>query len=317
MIARELVAVPQYAGEVERGLTSSPKSLPTKLFYDAAGSELFEAITGLPEYYPTRTEFAILEEHASEMARLAGTGLAIVELGAGTAAKTCTLLKAVAARQMRVDYVPVDISRAAVREARERVRAEVPQSHVRPIIADFSEGFDFLSSISGRRLVLYLGSSIGNFDPHAAIEMLGRVRHQLTQGDALLLGTDLVKSAKILVPAYDDAQGITAAFNKNILSRLNRELDSNFALDSFHHIACWNQSASRMEMHLESARAQRVDLKLIQLSVEFAPGERIHTENSYKYTIAMVREMLSASGFSLERTWFDHQRWFALHLARV
>jgi dimethylhistidine N-methyltransferase len=317
MIARELVAVPQYAGEVERGLTSSPKSLPTKLFYDAAGSELFEAITGLPEYYPTRTEFAILEEHASEMARLAGTGLAIVELGAGTATKTCTLLKAVAARQMRVDYVPVDISRAAVREARERVRAEVPQSYVRPIIADFSEGFDFLSSISGRRLVLYLGSSIGNFDPQAAIEMLSRVRNQLTQGEALLLGTDLVKNAKILVPAYDDAQGITAAFNKNILSRLNRELEANFALDSFHHIACWNQSASRMEMHLESARAQRVDLKLIQLSVEFASGERIHTENSYKYTIAMVREMLSASGFSLERTWFDHQRWFALHLARV
>jgi L-histidine Nalpha-methyltransferase len=317
MIARELIAVPQYAAEVERGLTSSPKSLPTKLFYDAAGSELFEAITGLPEYYPTRTEFAILEEHASEMARLAGTGLTIVELGAGTAAKTCTLLKAVAARQMRVDYVPVDISRAAVREARDRVRAEVPQSYVRPIVADLSEGFDFLSSISGRRLVLYLGSSIGNFDPQAAIEMLGRVRSQLTRGEALLLGTDLVKSAKILVPAYADAQGITAAFNKNILTRLNRELDANFALDSFHHIACWNRDASRMEMHLESARAQRVDLKLIPLSVEFAPGERIHTENSYKYTIPMVREMLSASGFSLERTWLDHRGWFALHLARV
>jgi L-histidine Nalpha-methyltransferase len=317
MIARELIAVPQYAGEVERGLISSPKSLPTKLFYDAAGSELFEEITRLPEYYPTRTELAILEEHASEMARLAGTGLAIVELGAGTAAKTCTLLKAVAARQMRVDYVPVDISRAAVREARDRVRAQVPQSYVRPMVADLGEGFDFLSSISGRRLVLYLGSSIGNFDPQAAIEMLGRVRNQLNRGEALLLGTDLVKSPKILVPAYADAQGTTAAFNKNILSRLNRELDANFALDSFRHIACWNGSASRMEMHLESAHAQRVDLKLIPLAVEFAPGERIHTENSYKYTIPMVREMLSASGFSLERTWFDHQRWFALHLARV
>ena len=317
MIARELIALPPYAGEVERGLTSSPKSLPTKLFYDAAGSELFEAITRLPEYYPTRTELAILKEHASEIARLAGTGLAIVELGAGTAAKTCTLLKAVAARQMRVDYVPVDISRAAVREARDRVRAEVPQSYVRPIIADLSEGFDFLSSISGRRLILYLGSSIGNFDPQAAIEMLARVRSQLTPGEALLLGTDLVKSAKILVPAYADAQGITAAFNKNILSRLNGELGANFALDWFRHIACWNRNASRMEMHLESARAQRVDLKLIPLSVEFAPGERIHTENSYKYTIPMVREMLSASGFSLEKTWFDRQRWFALHLARV
>src|SRR5581483_6054156 len=153
MIAREIIAAPQYAVDVECGLTSSPKTLPTKLFYDAAGSELFEAITELPEYYPTRTELEILQENSAEIARSAGTGLAVVELGAGTAAKTCTLLKAIAARQMRVDYVPVDISRAAVREARDRVRAEVPQSFVRPMIVDFSEGFDFLRSIPGRRLV--------------------------------------------------------------------------------------------------------------------------------------------------------------------
>ncbi len=317
MIAREIIAVPQYAVDVERGLTSSPKTLPTKLFYDARGSELFEAITELPEYYPTRTELEILQEHSAEIARSAGTGLAIVELGAGTAAKTCTLLKAVAARQMRVDYVPVDISRVAVREARDRVRAEVPQSFVRPMVVDFSEGFDFLRSIPGRRLVLYLGSSIGNFDPPAAVEMLESVRNELASGDALLLGTDLVKSPEILVPAYDDAQGVTAEFNKNILSRLNRELGANFDLDAFRHIACWNASASRMEMHLESIQAQTVDLKLIQLAVKFKAGERIHTENSYKYTMPIVNEMLSASGFSLEKTWFDQKQWFALHLARV
>jgi dimethylhistidine N-methyltransferase len=317
MIAREIIAVPQYAVDVERGLTSSPKTLPTKLFYDARGSELFEAITELPEYYPTRTELEILQEHSAEIARSAGSGLAIVELGAGTAAKTCTLLKAVAARQMRVDYVPVDISRVAVREARDRVRAEVPQSFVRPMVVDFSEGFDFLRSIPGRRLVLYLGSSIGNFDPPAAVEMLESVRNELAPGDALLLGTDLVKSPEILVPAYDDAQGVTAEFNKNILSRLNRELGANFDLDSFRHIACWNASASRMEMHLESIQAQTVDLKLIQLPVKFRAEERIHTENSYKYTIPMVSEMLNSSGFSLEKTWFDQKQWFALHLARV
>jgi dimethylhistidine N-methyltransferase len=317
MIAREIIAVPQYVVDVERGLTSSPKTLPTKLFYDARGSELFEAITELPEYYPTRTELEILQEHSAEIAISAGTGLAIVELGAGTAAKTCTLLKAVAARQMRVDYVPVDISRVAVREARDRVRAEVPQSFVRPMVVDFSEGFDFLRSIPGRRLVLYLGSSIGNFDPPAAVEMLESVCNELASGDALLLGTDLVKSPEILVPAYDDAQGVTAEFNKNILSRLNRELGANFDLDSFRHIACWNGLASRMEMHLESIQAQTVDLKMIQLPMKFRAGERIHTENSYKYTIPMVSEMLSASGFSLEKTWFDQKQWFALHLARV
>jgi dimethylhistidine N-methyltransferase len=317
MIARELIAAPQYAADVERGLNSSPKSLPTKLFYDAAGSALFEAITELPEYYPTRTELEILRDHSSEIARAAGTGLSVIELGAGTAAKTCTLLKAVAARQMRVDYVPVDISRAAVREARDRVRTQVPQSYVRPIVADFSQGFDFLGSIAGRRLVLYLGSSIGNFDPPAAIEMLDSVRRQLARGDALLLGTDLVKSSEILVPAYADAQGVTAEFNKNILRRVNRELEANFAVDCFRHVACWNASASRMEMHLESTRAQTVDLKLIPLSVDFSAGERIHTENSYKYTLPMVSEMLRASGFLLERTWFDGRNWFALHLARV
>jgi L-histidine N-alpha-methyltransferase len=317
MIARELITAPPYAADVERGLNSSPKSLPTKLFYDAAGSALFEAITELPEYYPTRTELEILRHHSSEIVRAAGTGLSVIELGAGTAAKTCTLLKAVAARQMRVDYVPVDISRAAVREARDRVRTQVPQSYVRPIVADFSQGFDFLGSIAGRRLVLYLGSSIGNFDPPAAIEMLDSVRKQLAPGDALLLGTDLVKSSEILVPAYADAQGVTAEFNMNILSRLNRELEANFAVDCFRHLACWNASASRMEMHLESTRAQTVDLKLIPLSVDFSTGERIHTENSYKYTLPMVSEMLQASGFLLERTWFDRQNWFALHLARV
>jgi L-histidine Nalpha-methyltransferase len=317
MIAREVIAVPQYAIDVERGLLSTPKTLPTKLFYDAAGSELFEAITALPEYYPTRTELEILQEHAGEIARAAGSGLAVVELGAGTAAKTCTLLKAIAARQMRVDYVPVDISRGAVREARNRVRAEVPQSFVRPMVADFSEGFDFLSTVPGRRLVLYLGSSIGNFDPEAAVEMLAGVREQLSSGDALLLGTDLVKSPDILVPAYDDARGVTAEFNKNILSRLNRELGADFDVDAFRHVACWNPTASRMEMHLESMRAQTVNLKMIQLTVEFSAGERMHTENSYKYTIPMVDEMLRSSGFSLEKTWFDRKKWFALHLARV
>lgn len=317
MIAREVVALPQYGEEVAERLLSLPKSLPCKLFYDAAGSALFEEITDLPEYYLTRTELAILRDRADEMACAAGPGVTVVELGAGTAAKTCTLLKALARRQMRVSYVPVDISPAALREARERVQSQLRPVLVRPVVADFSQGFCFLRAISGRKLVLYLGSSIGNFDPEAAVKMLGEIRAELRAGDALLLGTDLVKDESILVPAYDDAQGVTERFNKNILCRLNRELGAHFELDFFRHVAWWNGEQSRIEIYLESLRAQTVALRSLNLRVRLASGERIHTENSYKYTMPMVRAMLEPAGFALERTWFDKQKWFALHLARV
>ncbi len=317
MIARELVSVPSIASEVEQGLMGRPKTLPSKLFYDAAGSTLFEKITELPEYYLTRTELGVLRKHASEMARAVDPDATIVELGAGTAAKTCTLLQAFASRQMRVMYFPVDISWAALAEARERVSKESPQTCIRPVIADFSDGFGFLRDIPGRKLVLYLGSSIGNFETPAAIEMLRGVRSELGAGDALLLGADLVKDPAILVPAYDDAQNVTAEFNKNILRRINRELDADFDLDSFRHIALWNAVHSRMEMHLESLRPQTVNLRLLNLRVKFANGERIHTENSYKYTLARVREMLSAAGFTPGETWLDRKKWFSLHLATV
>jgi L-histidine N-alpha-methyltransferase len=299
MIARELIAVPSFASEVEQGLTSHPKTLPSKLFYDAAGSALFEKITELPEYYLTRTELAILQKHAP------------------ATAKTCTLLRAFANRQMRVNYFPVDISWAALAEARERVSKESPQTYVRPVVADFSDGFGFLRDIPGRKLVLYLGSSIGNFEISAAVDMLRSVHNELNSGDTLLLGTDLVKDSAILVPAYDDAQNVTAEFNKNILRRINRELGADFDIDSFRHVARWNAKQSRMEMHLESLQLQTVDLRSLNLRVKLANGERIHTENSYKYTLASVREMLNAARFSLGKTWLDRKKWFALHLAQV
>ena len=315
MIAREVIALPQYAEEVAEGLLSEPKTLPCKLFYDAAGSAIFEEITDLPEYYLTRTELAILRDHSDEMARVIGP-VTVVELGAGTATKTGTLLEALARRQMRVSYVPVDISPAALREARDRV-SQLGSISVRPVVADFSEGFGFLKNIPGRKLVLYLGSSIGNFTPTEAVNMLLQIRAELEAEDALLLGTDLVKDKSILVPAYDDAQGVTERFDKNILCRLNKELGANFDLDSFHHIALWNKRQSRMEIYLESLRPQNVVLGALNLRVRFAEGERIHTENSYKYTMKMVREMLTSSGFALERSWYDERKWFALHLASV
>jgi L-histidine Nalpha-methyltransferase len=317
MILHEPVPLPPYIDEVVLGLTSWPKTLPCKLFYDDRGSQLFEEITRLPEYYPTRTELGILQDSAKEIVAAAGTPVSIVELGAGTATKTSALLRAFGRRQLRVKYYPVDISPGALADAKDRIKDECQNVTVVPVVADFSDGFHFLREIPGRKLVLYLGSSIGNFEWNDAIAMLRKVREQLTPGDALLLGTDMVKPAEVLVPAYDDALAVTAQFNKNILVRLNRELDANFDLDSFRHIAEWAPTRSRMEIFLESTRPQKVTLRMPRLSVQFRAGERIHTENSHKYTLEMVERMLCVSGYNLEKTWFDSQKWFGLNLARV
>jgi L-histidine N-alpha-methyltransferase len=317
MIARELSPLPEYADEVVQGLLSRPKHLPCKLFYDDRGSALFEQITRLPEYYLTRTELEILRERSCEIALATGTPVSIVELGAGTATKTGTLIRAFSHRQMRLKYFPVDISPAALADAKSRIRQECPGVVVRPVVADFSNGFRFLRDIGGKKLVLYLGSSIGNFDWNSATAMLRAVREQLSFGDALLLGADMVKGAEILLPAYDDAQGITAQFNKNILARINREFDADFHLDSFRHVAEWNAARSRMEIFIESVKSQTVFLRTPAATVKFAAGERIHTENSHKYTMQMIESMLCVSGFKLETTWFDTRQWFGLHLARA
>ena len=188
---------------------------------------------------------------------------------------------------------------------------------VNPIVADYTGGVPALSRISGRKLVLYIGSSIGNFEPDEAIRILRRIRRTLRSGDALLLGADFAKNPKILVPAYDDSQGVTASFNKNILARLNRELDADFDIDAFRHIALWNRRCSRMEIYLESMAEQTAFLPPLDLDVRFERGERIHTENSYKYTDAMIESILRESGFALEQTWCDRKKWFGVHLARV
>lgn len=313
----QYVVDPAMAREVRDGLSAIPKRLPCKLLYDDVGSALFEQITDLPEYYLTRTERAIFEDYAAEMLEAAGPSLTLVELGAGTANKTRILIEELLQRQTRALFYPIDVSPAALNEAVTQLAAQFPQLRVNPVVADYSGGVPALSRISGRKLVLFIGSSIGNYDPPEAIAMLRRIRRSLRAGDALLLGTDLAKSGKILVPAYDDAQGVTAEFNKNILARLNRELDADFDLDAFRHLALWNKRCSRMEIYLESTAAQSVFIPAIDMDVRFAEGERIHTENSYKYTDEMVSNILSESGFKLERTWSDRRRWFGVHLARV
>jgi L-histidine Nalpha-methyltransferase len=305
------------ASAAREGLSASPKWLPAKLFYDEAGSALFERITELPEYYLTRTERSILENFAPQILQAAGPSLTLVELGAGTAAKTCILIEELLRRQSRAMFYPIDVSPSALQEAAMQLGRQFPQLRVNPIIADYTGGVEALNRISGRKLVLYIGSSIGNFEPDNSVRVLRRVRRTLRTGDALLLGADFAKSPKILVPAYDDSQGVTAAFNKNVLARLNRELEANFDLDTFRHVALWNRRCSRMEMHLESAIAQAVFVPALDLDITFAKGERIHTENSYKYTPGMIESILRESGFNLEQSWHDRQKWFGVHLARV
>jgi L-histidine Nalpha-methyltransferase len=317
MIAITQVPLPSTAADVIDGLTATPKWLPPRLFYDARGSELFEEITRLPEYYLTRTERTIFQAHAEEMVAQAGPNLSVFELGAGTATKTQLILRALAGRQARVTYIPVDVSHSALKQCADDLEQRFPQIRVEPIVADYTNGVARLKSVRGRKLVLYIGSSIGNFELNDAAAILGRIREGLRPGDALLLGVDLAKSPDVLLPAYNDAQGVTAEFNKNVLHRLNHELAADFDLERFRHVALWNPAESRVEMHLQSTCAQQVTFTIIGMTVSFDEGETIHTENSYKFTPEMTDQILHRAGFSLERTWTDPRRWFAEHLARV
>lgn len=305
------------AAAVRESLAAQPKRLPAWLFYDEAGSRLFDQITELPEYYLTRTERGILAAHAAEIVALAAGGarLRIAELGAGSADKTRLLLAAAVARQGAVVYEPVDVSATALEAARERIEREIAGVSVAPRVEDYTRGLELAQPGPGeRRLVLYIGSSIGNFEPQEALRLLQRLRASLSPGDSLLLGVDLVKDEQTLLAAYNDAAGVTAAFNRNLLCRLNRELAADFDPAAFRHRAVWNASESRIEMHLESRRAQQVFLASLELEVDFAAGERIHTENSYKYAPGQAESLLSESGFASAATWTDARDWFAVCL---
>ena len=311
------------ASAVREGLSDHPKRLPPWLFYDSEGSRLFDEITLLPEYYLTRTERGIfLADGQAIIAQAAGKDelvrLRITELGAGSADKTRLLLKAAVERQGAVIYEPVDVSETALEVARERIEQEIPGVEVAPRVLDYMRGLELEPTDDDeRRLVLYIGSSIGNFEPHEAARLLKGVREGLAPEDALLLGVDLRKDEQILLAAYDDADGVTARFNLNVLARLNRELGGDFNLEAFAHRAVWNESESRMEMHLESLRHQPVRLEALDIELAFAAGERIHTENSYKYTPGQAEAMLQAAGFTTESTWTDERGWFAVCLGRA
>jgi dimethylhistidine N-methyltransferase len=308
------------AAAVREGLASTPKRLPPWLFYDEAGSRLFDQITELPEYYLTRTERAILTSDAGGIIARAAAGqrLRITELGAGSADKTRLLLAAAVRRQSTVIYEPVDVSATALEDAQDRLERELPHVLVAPQVMDYTDGLELEQPAPGeRRLVLYIGSSIGNFEPEDAARLLRGVRAALRPGDALLLGVDLVKSADLLLAAYDDAEGVTAAFNGNLLVRLNRELGADFDLSAFSHRAVWNATASRMEIYLASSKAQTVQIPALDMTVQFGRSECIHTENSYKYQPGQAESMLVDAGFTPNMTWNDRRGWFAVCLARV
>jgi L-histidine N-alpha-methyltransferase len=325
MTTMTLQAFPTHAEEkvataVRDGLGSRAKRLPPWLFYDEAGSRLFEEITERPEYYLTRTERGIFQEFSDQILDRASGGarLRIAELGAGSADKTRLLLAAAMRRQGRVVYEPLDVSASALVAARQRIELELKEVTVTPRALDYTNGLTFAPAGSEeRRLVLYIGSSMGNFEPDEAARLLRKIRTELRAGDGLLLGVDMVKDESTLLAAYDDAAGVTADFNLNMLTRLNRELGAEFELDSFQHLAVWNEAASRIEMHLESRVEQSVWLAAMDMSVEFAEGERIHTENSYKYRPGQAEAMLAAAGFAPAGSWTDARGWFGVCLGRV
>jgi dimethylhistidine N-methyltransferase len=310
------------AAEVFSGLTAHPKTLSPWLFYDAAGSDLFEKITDLPEYYLTRAERSIFTAHADEIIQLARRDsqlpVHILELGAGSAAKTGLLLSAAARAQGRVLYQPIDVSASALAEAELHLQADLPGVDIdfQPHVGDYTRGYQHLVHPPGPRLALFIGSSIGNFEPAAAIELLRQLRSQLALEASFLIGVDLRKDPATLLAAYNDAAGVTAAFNKNVLVRINRELGADFDLDSFQHEARWNSRRSRIEMHLVSRRAQTVSIPALDLKVKFAAGESIHTENSYKYTPRRLRTLLASTGFAPTASWTDDKKQFLVTLAR-
>ena len=309
------VARSDFAADVRRGLNASPKVLLPVYFYDALGSALFDAICELPEYYVTRAETDVLTTYASEIVGAFGSPVRLIELGSGSARKTRILLDAIVGD---VDYVPVDVDPTMLEKTGHSLVNDYPKLRVTAICSDFREPSVALKGAltdDVRNIVLFLGSTIGNLTYEEAVSMLRDLRNVLNEGDALFLGADLRKPKAVLEAAYDDALGVTASFNLNLLQRINRELGGNFNLSQFAHRAFYDEERGRVEMHLVAREPQRV--RIGDYEVSFDAGETIHTENSYKYDDATLERLASESGFSIERKWTDRRGWFADVLLRM
>lgn len=290
-----------FAHDVREGLTRPRKELQPWYFYDALGSALFAAICELPEYYLTRCETEILTRHAASIARALSAPERIIELGSGDGHKTRLILTAIS---RPLTYIPIDVDLSVL------ALKPTPTMRVEPIRADYRDIRSLITPAAGTA-ILFLGSSIGNYDPASATAMLRDVRSVLTRDTAFLLGADLRKPKAIIEPAYSDALGVTAAFNLNLLARINRELGGHFDLAAFEHRAFFNERESRVEMHLVSRRRQSVAIDALRTAIEFDRGETIHTENSYKYSESDLRALAEESGFAIEQVWTDSRSWFA------
>jgi dimethylhistidine N-methyltransferase len=304
-------AVDLFAADVIAGLSAKPKRLPPKYFYDLAGSALFERITRLPEYYPTRSELGILRDHAPAMASLFPPGCALIEFGSGSSMKARILLRAAASVEA---YVPIDISGDFLQQDAACLRRDLPHLPIHPLVADFNTMAAPPPEVAAKpRAGFFPGSTIGNFEPHEAAGFLRRAGLILGAGAVLLVGVDLTKAPDILYRAYNDAEGVTAKFNLNLLVRINRELGANFDLDAFEHHAFYNVERSRIEMHLASTKRQKV--RVCDATVEFRAGETIHTENSYKYSLESFQVLAQGSGWTPLAAWTDGL--FSVHALRM
>jgi dimethylhistidine N-methyltransferase len=298
-----------FARDLVIGLSRRPREIPCKYFYDARGSELFDRICRLPEYYQTRTETALLRDHAGEIARLMGPNVELIEFGAGSLAKVRILLDALDTPQ---SYVPIDISGDYLLDVVVGLEEDYPDMTLRPVIADFTQGLTLPARemAVSRRVGFFPGSTIGNFTRDAAVAFLKNAA-KLLKGGGLLIGTDLVKDPAILHAAYNDQAGVTAAFNKNLLLRANRELGANFDLNQFAHYASYNPSGMKIEMYLVSLARQTV--RVTGEAIRFAQGDAIHTEDSHKYTIEGFTELAAEAGFAPRKSWTDEHKLFAMH----
>lgn len=303
---------PQFRADVLAGLRGPRRAIPARWLYDERGSELFDEITRLPEYYPTRTETELLEQCRADIATRVGPGAAVVEFGAGSATKTPLLLEAIAPSA----YVPIDISGDYLRSSAETLQSRFPSLDVIPIEADFTQDVSLPSSIDGaHRLGFFPGSTIGNFVPRSSVNLLRHMRDILGEGAKLLIGFDRIKPVDILIPAYDDAAGVTAAFNLNLLHRINRELEGDIPVDAFAHQVRWNDMESRIEMHLRCLRDIRFSVGGDIFSMR--EGESIHTENSHKYDLRSLRLLLRAACWTPLADYSDADDWFTLVLAEA
>jgi L-histidine Nalpha-methyltransferase len=302
--------------DVRAGLTATPKSLPPKYFYDERGSELFDEITRLPEYYPTRAETAILRERAAEIAA-ASRCASLVELGSGTSAKSGLLVRALLDGGTLREFMPFDVDPAVLSDATDALAATYPGLRIEPYVGDFERDLAAIPAAAGRRMIAFLGSTIGNLEPLARASLYAQVASALRPGDSFLLGTDLVKDTGRLRRAYNDAAGVTAEFNRNVLRVINRELAADFDVEEFEHVAIWDSQREWIEMRLRSARDQHVTIGDLGLTVSFAAGEEVRTEISAKFRPDGIRAELAAAGFRTVRFWTDPADDFGLTLAEL